>query len=236
MSTKNPRKKSSKTGQKTQSLQINNDKPHEQHAQNKSFTVALMIIVLIIAGFSLFIWFSQPKSTAYNYFDFVQQEDGLWAVTIAHGDELQQIIFHHHPEELDDVLIQKGIDQLVKELALRRAQGSHGQIFVTVDPQAPAHLAIAFVEIVKVTGEIHNLYNIPTKAAYTREFPADDHLPIVNCNDAREDVLVIWIKTEGENVITTINDHCIVLQGSSAQDTVRVADRFVYELLGIMVA
>ncbi len=94
---------------------------------------------------------------------------------------------------------------------------------------------MAGVEIAKVTGEKFGMYNIPTKAAFSKQPENNvENIPVVTCNDADADTVVIWIKEKGDDLVALPQPNCIVLQGTTANETVTVADRFIYELFGIM--
>lgn len=229
------KKATKKTAKKSVETVASNNSSSEK--ANNSKWLLITGIVVVVAVFALLTWLSQPKIDPYNQFDFIQRADGLWDVKLDINNQPYTIVFHHHPNELEDIFVQENlVYHKINQIAYQVRQTGLGEIYVAIDPKAPADLAMAFVEISKVTGELFNIYNIPTHGAYTRTSDIDDHIPVKTCADADEDTLILWIKTaeQGDNVIAEVSNNCVVLQGTNPDDTVRVADRFVYELLGIM--
>lgn len=199
--------------------------------------ITLTVVAAVLVLLSLTSRGKDQCEYVYNQFCFDQTEDGLWTAHMDINGVPYSIAFHHYPSSLEAIPVQEGAAQLVRGLSNHIAAGGQGQLYIALNPDDPADMAIAAIEISKVTGDKNNIYNIPTRVAMIKASPnvAQD-TPIITCKDAKQDQLVVWLKTKGENLVALApeNPYCIVLQATTANESIQVADRFVYELFGIM--
>jgi hypothetical protein len=97
-------------------------------------------------------------------------------------------------------------------------------------------IVIAGVEIAKVTGQRYGLLNVDTHSAFIKQpknTTADTGTPVVTCSDANNKTMVIWITLSQKNIVYSYGN-CVILEATSYRDMIRVADRLMYNLLGIM--
>lgn len=236
---KTAKKTTKKTSSKTKKTQESTFV--EEKTKQTSGAIYLLIAIIAVAAILLGLIYGprlfnkDEYSVNYNGFLFEHTEDGYWTVHVAINDVPYSILFHYHPSELEGIPVQEGATVPVENMAKLSAQGLPAEIYLSMDPKGEGAFVMAGVEIAKVTGEKFGMYNIPTKAAYSKNIDGNvDNVPVITCNDADEDTVVIWIKEKGDNLIALPQANCIVLQGTTPDDTIKVADRFIYELFGIM--
>ena len=140
--------------------------------------------------------------------------------------------FYYHPSELEDIPVDPNLRE--KFFSIRDNKGS---IFITLDPDAENNsIVIAGVEISRITGSRYDLLNVPTSSAFIKEpgtGSAETGTPIVTCAQADNNTMVIWITLSNTNIAYSY-DNCVILEAETYEDMIRVADRTMYDLLGIM--
>lgn len=219
----------------------------EESPQKKSFagTIALismiLVILLILGALVLVPKYSAKKQLTddmYNNFQFKEWEDGFWTVNVEVNAVPYSILLYHHAREVDYIpLDQKAVD-LINGIANQVQATGNGTLYLTMNPQAPAGIGIAGVELAKILGQKFDIYNIPITAAFSRPLANNSNIPVVTCEDAVDDVFVIYLR-ESEPALVGVPDgfdQCIVVQGSDANETIMAADRLIYGLFTIIPA
>ena len=114
---------------------------------------------------------------------------------------------------------------------------NNGTIFIPLDPDSTDNkIVVAGVEIAKITGKGYSILNVPTHSAFTKQpvnASTNVETPIVTCDNSNNRTMVIWITLSNKDMAYSY-DYCIRLEATSYEDTVKVADRLMYNLLGIM--
>jgi hypothetical protein len=196
------------------------------------FTAGLILALLAIVLLPKLIYKVQLEKNTYNGFQFVKNADGTWTTVVEKGNQPFQIPFYYHPRELEDIGIESNLRN--KFFAVR---DNNGSIFITLDPDAGNNtIVIAGVEIARITGERFGLLNVPTHSAFIKKpqnATVDTGTPVVTCNSASNKTMVIWLTLSDKNVAYS-QGNCIILEFKSYTDSVKVADRLMYNLLGIM--
>jgi len=210
----------------------------QQSSSNKSLYVMIAAVIVVAAIIFMLSRQPQPETVAcatdsYNHFDFDANQDGGWFVHLTVNSKPYRVLMHHHPCELENISVQENAISTVMSFINNYHGGRASQAYITVHPEAPGALVIAGVEIAKIIGEKQEIYGLPTSSALTKNSSLPN-TPTITCDDADLDTLVLWIKEEGDNIIIMPKRNCIVLQASTANETIMVADRFVYELFGVM--
>ena len=77
-----------------------------------------------------------------------------------------------------------------------------------------------------------NLFEIPTGIASTVVMPYED-LPVISCGQATPERVVVELRNGDENKIYTEGD-CIVVESKGYDDSIKVATKLAYHILGIM--
>jgi hypothetical protein len=191
---------------------------------NKGGIIAIIIILILIVLAFLYwqnIIFPREDLTQYNGFEF-RQNGEYWEANLDAG----WMPFFHHPTDVDDIPVDPLAVQAITNLVANR-----GALRISVDPEDPAgaRLAYAGVEVSKVTTQ---LFGINTSSAFLTELEGYD-APIVRCRDASGTNIVMRFVTGDVNEIT-IDDYCVFMRSTSADDYTRVADAMSFRILGII--
>lgn len=207
-------------------------KNRKQNLKFIIFTGIILITFLALVFVPPFIKKANLEKDKYNGFSFVKGEDGAWYTVVQKGNQPYQIPFYYHPSELEDIPVDASIRD--KFFSLR---DNNGSIYITMDPDGKNNtIVIAGVEIAKITGTRYGLLSVDTHSAFIKKpdnNTADTGTPIVTCSDANNKTMVIWITLSQKNIAYS-HGNCVILEAASYKDMVRVADRLMYNLLGIM--
>ncbi len=206
-----------------------------EHKKDSALYVIIVIIsIFIVLGVYLF--FYEPVTAVqdnYQYsngetiFNITKVNDIETYVTLYVGEGSEQIAYgvglRNDPLSLEDITV----DGMVNT----RIYGDE-QIYITINPEAnlTSKATIAALEIDKVIDNVY-LYNIPVASAMTQE--NDYGYPVKDCADGTDTSTIIWLTLGSETIVFTEN-YCIIVVGTDEDELIRAADRFVYELLGIM--
>ena len=193
--------------------------------KNKYIGIIVAVIVVIIGNSCNNTNINKKLDYKYNNFEFVKDEF-FWHVAIEQEGQPYYIAFYNHPTELEDIKIEHGIEQKLLSL------GKKDQIYITLKPNSDSSLVIASVELAKLTGERYDILGVPTKGALTQEGFGDE-IPVITCDDSDDNTIVIWLDIELKNSIYS-KENCIILEAKSANESIMVADRLAYAILGIM--
>ncbi|MFC1648516.1 hypothetical protein ACFL1B_03575 [Nanoarchaeota archaeon] len=203
-------------------------------ANTKPLIITLAIIIGVIAIIIIATRLSKPNYDEYTYNNYpFEPSDTLWITWAEKDGQPYRIPFYHHPTELEDIVAEPGLEQL---LLFASKEKPETVVYITLDPELQSRAVVAAVEISRLTGDRYNLLNLETHGALTRlpdEQIANTQNPIITCNDANHDTIVIWMTLTNANFIHA-EGNCITLEARSDEDMVRVADRFAYMIIGIM--
>jgi len=207
-------------------------KSKKQNLQFIIFTGIILITFLAIVFVPPYIKQVNLDKDKYNGFSFVKDKEGVWYTVVQKGNQPYQIPFYYHPSELEDIPVDASIRDKFFNI-----RDNNGSIYITMDPDGKNNtIVIAGVEIAKVTGTRYGLLNVDTHSAFIKKpgnSTVDTGTPIVTCSDANNKTMVIWITLSQKNIAYS-HGNCIILEAVSYKDMVRVADRLMYDLLGIM--
>lgn len=209
---------------------------------NISKRLGIIVIVLIIIAIIL-ILIAPSLSNTYTYtspsgekFTFTKSSVGdltlhtlTTYVTYKNDEQNYQyfIPLRYGPKSLEDIYVQKGINDLIL---------NKEYLYLTLDPNYNSEALLATIDIAKVTGTAeYSIFKIPTQGALI--YPANNTnstiTPIITCNNANGKIGVIWLNIDDENKIYA-NKECVVVEGTDYDNLIKVADRLVYNLLGVM--
>jgi hypothetical protein len=203
-----------------------------QNIQFIIFTGVILIIFLAIVFVPRFIQKATLEKNKYNGFDFVKTSDGHWYTVVQKGNQPYQISFYYHPKDLEDIPVEANLKDKFFNI-----RNNNGSIYITIDPDSKNNtIVIAGVEIAKITGKGYNLLNVNTHSAFIKQpnsTAVDTVTPVVTCGQANDKIMVIWITLSNKNIAYSYGN-CVILEATSYGNMVRVADRMMYNLLGIM--
>jgi len=201
---------------------------------SKQLIIGIIVLVLVVAAVMLIAKFTREDPSQYDYNFFKFEKQGMLWITYAEKDgQPYKIPFYYHPSELEDIVAHEGVEGILLKASNEK---SNSIVYITLDPELESKAVVAAVEISRLTGERYNILNLKTKGALTRpptDSIASTQSPIVTCADASEDTIVIYMTLSKANFIH-VEQGCIVLEATSTEDLVRVADRFAYMIIGIM--
>ena len=211
------------------------ESPEEKKKKNIQFIIFAAVLVLVFLALVIIpaqIRKAELEKNKYNNFEFVKQKDGFWYTMLQKGAQPYWVPFYYHPRDLENIPIEPGLRSKFFEIA-----DNKGSIFITLDPDAGNNtIVIAGVEISKITGTRYNLLNVPTSSAFikpSKDATAETGTPIVTCMHSNNQTMVIWLTLSDKNIAYSY-DYCVILEAKNYNDLVRVADRLMYHLLGIM--
>ncbi|MBU1199266.1 MAG: hypothetical protein KKF46_02780 [Nanoarchaeota archaeon] len=210
---------------------VKEETPEEARAKTINFIIfasILIILFLAIVFVPKFINKTKFEGNKYNNFEFTPVGK-FWYTEIQSGNQRSPVPFYYHPSELEDIIIDSTLKE--KFLDMKRNNGS---IFITLDPDSESNeVVLAGVEISKITGQ---WYQIPTSSAFIKppsNAVTESETPIITCRHSSNRTLVVWLTLSNVNLASS-EGYCVILEAKTYTDMIRVADRVVYQLLGIM--
>ena len=177
---------------------------------------------MIGTSFSVFFFGVSPQDNVvrYNGIKFVNSENPnegkLWIAKINGADAA----FSFLPAEVEDVL---ALDDFPKALKDRL------EIDVAYDLNNTYKESIALAQ--------HQMdltlaeYNIYLRKGFTTNNTFN--LPVITCNDATLSVPVVYFKY-GNLTSIHVSDNCVIAEASSNSDFIKVKDRLLYGILGVI--
>ncbi len=190
--------------------------------------VLLGILLLIYVAYALLSSLKEEKSYEYNGYEFVLSQDGFWRIPLQAWYGERYFFFYNHPSDVEGYDYDPRVNTY-----LAIVHRNSGGVVIALDPEYAHEPAgsMASVEVAKITSQI---FGMPTTAAYTSPIPGEDDLPIVNCNNASEELFVLNVRLNGNNSVGIERDFCAALYAETPRDAVNLASLFVYKNLGIM--
>lgn len=206
------------------------------------FLILLGIILIFSASFMLFNY-KKPNEYEYNGFTFskIRLESApklvFHQLRVYNGDSVYEIPFRNGPEGVESIPVVNLSVAWLKQLGGEDVENYNilaKSVYLTFNPKlSGGDLAIAGGEIAKVLGTSnYGIYKVPTGGAVTESI--EEKTAVVRtCDNATKDMGVILLSIGYENKIYSEGD-CVIIQGTNYVNLIRSADRFIYELLGIL--
>jgi hypothetical protein len=196
------------------------------------FIIAFLVVAVLVLGVTLLITKLKADQTVednrFNGFDFRESAEGLWVTEVVVRGQPYLIPFYYHPSETLDIFVQPDLADEIVASEIRP-----DIVYISLDPDAGSRPVVAAVELSRLFGSRYNLMNLPVQSALTRQPDEQVDTPIVKCEDAVNGTLVVLF-AEGD-ISSVVNDgNCVILIYTDPEDSIRVADRFAYEMLKIM--
>ncbi|RMF06427.1 hypothetical protein D6764_02310 [Candidatus Woesearchaeota archaeon] len=251
--TQSAEKQQLKSGWSTEHLRTENE---EEKIQDRSFLyivgfiIAVLVLLILIPRFltkqevktiddafrETLNGVENEHQFVYNGFAFVYY-DGLWYTQVASKKSIYTIPFHYSPKEVENVSFSGYSEEFMTYMINHPLSDGKVGTFITFDPtdKNQKYLALANGEFsfsfVKTTGAT------VAPACTKNETYACSNLPILTCNESKMPV-IFFDNTdsemgEDENAKVSITKTCVTISGSGPE-IVRAADRFLYDLFGIM--
>lgn len=194
--------------------------------------IIILCIAFVLGSFGLLIYQKNHYKTIYFEYNGFAVHKGkdqagnlIYQTKIFIGNDQQPYLVtsRYNPEDLEDIEIYK---DLKKDLLKK-------EIYITMDSESSAISVLAATEISKITGNLF-LYKIPTHGALTSLVEGKNNI-IKTCNDVTQDQAIIYLKQAKQSRIYS-QEGCIIVEGKDEYDLIRVANRLILTLLGVMEA
>ena len=151
----------------------------------------------------------------YNKISF-SRVNGGWFATI----NKEKIFFNYLPTEVEDIQINNNIIDKIKNTL---------EVDITYDENNSYAEEIALSQY--QLRNILNSFNIHVRNGFTAANNFD--IPIITCKDASSFVPIIYFEESNETSVT-IDNGCIIADINNRIDAIRVKDRLLYGILGIL--
>ncbi len=186
----------------------------------KRFLVLLLLIIFVAGCFN---------SNSYEYNGYaVKRHSYGYSITVysTYSNKLNEephiVNLRYGPKDLEDIKVEKSL----KETIL-----NSDQIYITTNPNESGKISIATIDIGKVLGTADwGVFKISTSSALTEPF---GNITVKTCKDAVDKTTVLYLKTGNETRLYS-EDRCIILEGKTEDDVIKLADRLTLNLLGVM--
>ncbi len=201
--------------------------------------IKALIVILLVAALGIYL--NQKfrlnvlnESAIYEYnngketFTVTKVKEGDYtgyqiAIFFNDNPEPYYISMRHDPQSLEDIPISLGSPKESLKFAKR--------VFLTLDPaeNLTSKATLGLLDIDKIIDNKY-FYNLPVNSSVASPYL---NFPVVNCQNATEDTIVIWLK-KGEKTEIVENNNCILVLGRNEDELLRAADRLSLYLVGIM--
>lgn len=215
------------------------EKEEKKDNTEKKVKILIYSLIIILFTFVFLIFFTQKlKPGTYEYihgmdtFEIRQigtTEDGgiTYRIKIfVNNDPNPKYVYtRHEPEEMMGLKINP---KVIQDITAKK------EAYIIINPNAEltGKTTIAALEIDKFLDN-PNLFNIPTKSAFTEIYEESPDYLIKTCEDVDEDTAIIWLKLGEETVIKSENG-CVILEGQTEEDIIKIADGLVFYLMGMI--
>jgi len=185
--------------------------------RNAKIMVFFMAFIMIgsVFGVIFFGYNQQENKVKYNKVEFTQKES-LWSVRINN----KEAVFNYLPTDVEDIEIEEDVLNRLANL-------------VEIDPTSDInnsfkeHIALAQHQMTLTL----NNFNIYVRAGFTAE--NEFSMPVITCKDSTSNVPVVYFIESNQTKIY-LKNNCIIAEGKDGFDFLRITDRLLYKILGIM--
>ncbi len=189
----------------------------EKRERKKWGLILFMVFIMVGTTFSvIFFGFTAPQENIrYENYKFIRSND-IWLSKI----NVNYAAFSFLPNEVSDIKAEPGFEQLLKDRL---------EIDVTSDTNSTNLQSISLAAYqMGLTLEKYNIY-------VRQGFISNNsyNAPVITCNDSTQNVPVIYFEYSNETRIIT-KENCIIANAKSQQDFIRLKDRILYGLFGII--
>jgi hypothetical protein len=184
--------------------------------RNSRIMVLFMAFIMVGSVFGImFFGYDQESKVKYNGIVFLQKNN-LWVAKI-NGEE---VIFNYLPDDVTRVDISEDVSSRLKNPV---------EIDITSDFNSTLKETIALAEQQMVASL--GSFGVFVRVGFTTENRFD--VPVIRCEDATLSVPVVYFR-EGNKTRAYLQDNCIIAEGRSSFDVLRIKDRMLYDVLGIL--
>jgi hypothetical protein len=191
--------------------------------------IAIIILIIGIIFVMTRYVFPNNDTVEYNHYIFQRYEGNKWMTQQLVREQIYNIPFYNNPKQVLDIPVDPASITRIRNF---RAY-TNGTVYITVDPYESSKVVLANVEYARILGTAYNIYNMNVKSAISTSVNQTADILVITCKNQSKNVFVIYQKVTDKNLIS-VNGNCIVLESSSANESIRVADAFAFRLLNII--
>jgi len=207
---------------------------------NYNFIRVVVVIILIFLAVIILNKSLQPNpdDNMYNGFRFALTEDNDWMTQIEYNNQVYNIAFDYHPRDVKNLNFDERIKPRIKALT------ADDNFIIAVDENASSTAVIAGHQISRLYKNrflqvpIHGvIYDENINITEYLNDNSSKTLDKVNCDMASEDFLILRFTNSNETKVMfkdNTNPNCIIGYAKDPEDFRKIADRLVYELIGII--
>lgn len=192
----------------------------ERTNRTAKFMVIFMAAIMIFSVFGvIFFGYNRPASELdYKDISFTRDErENKWSTVINN----KEAIFDYFPTEVEEINISQDI---ISKLS------STFQIDTTYDynDTFAKNIELSIYKLSQMLNFHFNIYvgtGFTTNTSYNR--------PTITCKDATPFVPIIYFK-ESNNTLIYKENNCIIIEAKNGPDFIRIKDRLLYSLFGII--
>ncbi len=239
---KQTEKKSKEETNKKPAKESNKNSKNEADENKKSlitvFVIIGIILVMFISTYFVSSYVREKQAEAklkesmvnYNGFIFYKDNENHWLGQLNIRGKPYTIPFYYNPYQVENISLD---NQSTIEKIMNFESVENGKIYITVDPEESSKIVVSAVEIARILGTANNIYNYNVSSAIIREIEQTTQYPVITCENQNTKVIVIELKISKENKIYS-DKNCIILEATSADEMIKVADSFALRILTII--
>lgn len=185
---------------------------------NKKNAIAIVIALLMVSSIIGLMWSQSPLPTTKYKGHVLTAKNNMWWIKV----NSHEIGFNFHPSDVENITM----DAAIKEKLLNTLM-----IYITFDPENPPK----YIDSVRF--EISSA--LQSKGIYvessTIKESEDYALPVIDCSNATKFVPVVKFEPSEKNkTILILEDNCIIAQAKDDADIIKLKDRLLYSMFGII--
>ena len=192
----------------------------KERKEKKRFGLIVFIVIIMIGTSFSFVFFgfspSEDKVKYNNFLFTLDPKDKIWLVKV----DNRVAAFSFLPNEVTNIM---DSDDSIQKLR------SKIEIDVTSDINNTFKEAIALAQHqMSLTLEKYNIY---VRKGFTTN--TSFNLPVINCKIATQNAPVVYFN-QGDSTHIHSEGSCIILEASTNADFIKVKDRLMYGILGVI--
>ncbi len=200
-------------------------------SQKIAWVFIVLLVIFVLGTIGMFLYQkNRYKDTYFEYNGFTihkitsENNNKVYQTKVFIGENPQPYLIttRYNPNELNDIEVN---NHNLKDSVLKK------EIYITMESYSSAVSVLAATEISKVTGNFL-IYNIPTHGALTSGIEGKN-VTVKTCNDVSAEQSIMYLKQSNRSKIYSENG-CVILEGRDEYDLIRVANKLIFILLGVM--
>lgn len=190
---------------------------YKESKRKQAIIVIFMSVIMVFSVFGIiFYGFSPESKLKYEKFTFNRKDNG-WSILINE----KETVFDYFPTEVSDINIGENI--INKILNTLEVDATYD-----INSSYADYISFAHYSLQETIGSHFNIYirlGVTTDNIY--------NFPVITCNDSTDFIPVLYFKKSNETKIY-LDENCIIAEIKNGYDALRIKDRLLYSLFGIM--